>query len=72
MTYVLLILLILLLCLDGLTTYRLLSRGGYELNPVIKFCINRFGLGRGLMLSKGCISIILAYVTLFYAPIWWV
>ena len=72
MTYVLLSLLIILQYFDGLTTYRLLSRGGRELNPVVRWCINRFGLAGGLVLVKGNIALLLAWTSLVGIMPWWV
>ena len=64
MTYVLLSLLIILQYYDGLTTYRLLSKGGRELNPVVRWFINQFGLRNGLLLVKGNIAVLITWTTL--------
>lgn len=64
MVYVLLALLVILQYYDGLTTYRLLSKGGRELNPVVRWFINRFGLRNGLLLVKGNIALLILWTTL--------
>lgn len=51
MATVLLILLILQLA-DGWTTYRILSEGGREKNPVVRWLMNRIGMLHGILTSK--------------------
>lgn len=71
MENILLALLIILQYYDGLTTYRLLSRGGRELNPVVRWCIDRFGLLNGLILVKGNIALLITWTTLVgLMPVW--
>lgn len=64
MIYILLSLLLLLQYYDGLTTYRVLSKGGRELNPLVRWCINKFGLRNGLLLVKGNIAVLITWTTL--------
>lgn len=52
MNYTLLALLLLLQYGDIWTTYRLLEKGGRELNPVVAWPIRRFGILRGLLVVK--------------------
>ena len=48
LTIALLALLLALQVLDGWTTYRLLANGGRELNPLMRYAIERLGLARAL------------------------
>lgn len=52
MEYILLAGLLLLQYGDIWTTYRLLAKGGRELNPVVAWPIKKFGLLRGLLVIK--------------------
>ena len=52
MNYTLLALLLLLQYGDTWSTYRLLNKGGRELNPVVALPIRRFGTLRGLLIVK--------------------
>lgn len=71
MTYLLLSLLLLLQYYDGLTTYRVLQRGGRELNPLVRWCINKFGLLNGLLLVKGNLAVLITWTTLVgLMPVW--
>jgi hypothetical protein len=40
---------------DGVTTYKIISSGGYELNPIVKMFIKFFGLTLGLVAIKGLV-----------------
>lgn len=46
------IILLVLQFADAWTTHRILSRGGKELNGVVRFFINKFGLLNGLLIAK--------------------
>ena len=37
---------------DGYTTYKLLSNGGRELNPVMRWVMDKLGMVQGLVLMK--------------------
>ena len=71
MNYGLLALLIVLQYYDGMTTYRLLSRGGRELNPLVRYAINKLGLERALILIKGTIVCVLIETTVLGFMPWW-
>ena len=43
---------VLLNVVDGLTTYRILSAGGQEMNPIMDWFIQIFGILDGLVLGK--------------------
>lgn len=64
MRALLLILVIVLQLLDGWTTYRILSTGGRELNPVLAWAIRKIGTTPALVVSKvGAIALaIVAYM----------
>lgn len=69
MTYAPLILLLTLQAADALTTYRLLSDGGRELNPLVAYLIAKLGLVPALLISKGAVVGLLLAFTL-NAPNW--
>ena len=70
-TVILLALLLALQVADGRTTYLLLSRGGRELNPVVRWAINRCGLVPGLLLAKGAVALSVVGCTLAgQIPVW--
>lgn len=56
-----LILLALLQLGDWFTTRTILNNGGRELNPVVKFLIEKLGLDLALLL-KGILVIVIAYL----------
>ena len=68
MIYVLLALLVILQYYDGMTTYRLLSKGGREYNPVVRYAIEKLGLARALITIKGTVVSALV-VTTFTNPL---
>ena len=37
---------------DAYTTYRLLSTGGYEMNPIVRWVMGKIGIIQGLALMK--------------------
>lgn len=70
-TMVLLVLLVVLQLADFWTTYHLLARAGRELNPVVRWAINRFGLVPGLALAKGLVILALVVGALTgQLPVW--
>lgn len=46
------ILTVALILADGYTTYRILSKGGRELNPAMRWLMRRFGLVGGMVASR--------------------
>lgn len=72
MGYAFLVLLVVLQYLDGWTTYKVLSKGGRELNPVVRWFINQFGLLNGLVLVKGSLAVALIAATFYGTMPWWV
>jgi hypothetical protein len=54
----LLVLAILQLC-DGLLTARVLARGGWELNPVMHYLMDKLGITAGLILPKLVLTVLL-------------
>lgn len=71
MTIALLALLLALQVADGRTTYLVLSRGGRELNPLMRYAIEKLGLARALIIVKGVIACVLVEATaLGYMPTW--
>lgn len=53
---------------DGYLTWRVLRAGGRELNPVVRFLIERIGLVPGLVLAKGVLAIV-SGIFLFDQPL---
>jgi hypothetical protein len=43
---------------DAYLTWRILRGGGRELNPVVRFLIERFGLVPGLAIAKGALALL--------------
>jgi hypothetical protein len=43
---------------DAYLTWRVLRAGGRELNPVVRFLIDRFGLVPGLAIAKGALALL--------------
>ena len=43
---------IVLAVLDGLFTVLVIERGGYELNPVVRVLVKRFGVTRGVLITR--------------------
>lgn len=67
---ILAILLTILQIFDGWTTYKIIKRGGKELNPIVRSLIERLGLYQGLLVAKG-FAVALGWVlVLFSAPAW--
>lgn len=58
-----LILILLVICqlLDIWSTYNILKLGGRELNPVMKFIMDKLGLLPGLILFKGIFILFIIY-----------
>lgn len=72
MTYELIALLIILQYLDGVTTYRLLQKGGRELNPLVATVIDWFGVVGGLVAVKGsAVALLVGLSFLSDAPWGW-
>jgi hypothetical protein len=57
-----LLLLALLQIGDWLTTRTILNRGGRELNPIVRFLIEKLGLDLALLL-KGTLVLVIAWLT---------
>jgi hypothetical protein len=51
-SYVLFVVFLMLIAADGWTTYRILRSGGRELNPVIKWLVERIGLLPALIVTR--------------------
>lgn len=72
MAYELIALLIILQYLDGVTTYRLLQKGGRELNPLVAAVIDWFGVVGGLVAVKGAaVALLVGLSFLSDAPWGW-
>ncbi|MCR4304982.1 MAG: DUF5658 family protein [Gallionella sp.] len=69
MTILLLIALAILQALDAWTTWRILSAGGRELNPVMRYAISEAGLIPALI-AKGAVVVALAWY--FCLPYPWI
>lgn len=54
---------------DALTTLKILSNGGSELNPVMRWIFTKLGTVNGLMVVK-CSVILLFYAAMPYIPVW--
>lgn len=52
------ILLLALQLADAYLTWRLLRAGGRELNPLVRFLIDRIGLVPGLVLAKATVTVL--------------
>jgi hypothetical protein len=64
------LLFVLLQVADGYTTYRLLSAGGKELNPLLAYAFDRIGLVPGLVIYKGvCVA---GGGWLYLSQQWWI
>lgn len=52
--------------LDVYSTYNIIKSGkGYESNPVMAWCIEKLGLGAGLVIPKGIVVMFLDYLLFF-------
>lgn len=56
-------------CADGYTTSRLLSAGGKELNPPMRWLLTHFGYGAALWVPKAIIAA-LAVAVSPWLPLW--
>ena len=56
---------------DAYSTHLVLSKGGYEANPVMRWILDRFGFG-GMFVLKGFLVALVIYVEASgMAPVWW-
>lgn len=46
---------------DGVSTYLVINKGGYEANPIVAWGLNHLGLAPGLIAYKG-LGVVLGYV----------
>lgn len=67
MIYILLAIFVLLQAADGWTTYSVLSRGGTELNPLLRWVIKKIGIAPGLIATK-VVTIVPFAVAVLYLP----
>ena len=71
MEYILLFVFTILQFIDSWTTYKVISKGGRELNPIVRFFIDKLGLKTGLAVVKTatvgivCAGTILGYFLAF-------
>jgi hypothetical protein len=64
------IVLTLLQVFDGWATYQIIKNHGKEQNPVVKILIERLGLYKALLISKG-FAVALGWLLVFLnAPVW--
>lgn len=49
---------------DGYLTWRILGLGGRELNPLIRFLMDRLGVVPGLVLAKLVLVVVIFYLVL--------
>lgn len=54
---------------DGILTYEILCRGGKELNPVVRWAIEKLGIVEGLVLTR-MVLVLVFIVSVQSMPAW--
>lgn len=66
MSYFLYLVLIILNVADYKTTFIILSKGGVEKNPLVNWCIKRWGIKRGIIYIKAVPLIVMGFLVFLY------